>query len=69
MFCGACLYQALHAGATRMVCPMCRQKLEHRKWDAPTTKTAKTLFHLELKVKQTKTQGKQPARRPLGSKN
>lgn len=62
MFCGYCLYQALHAGATKMVCPMCRQKLEHRKWNAAPNKSAKTLFHLELKVAQTKSQGKQPVR-------
>lgn len=62
MFCGACLHQALNAEVTKKVCPMCRQKLDNRKWDAPVVKNAKTLFHLEMKLQPTKRQGKQPAR-------
>ncbi|KAF3770339.1 hypothetical protein M406DRAFT_246107 [Cryphonectria parasitica EP155] len=64
MFCGNCLHQAMHAEGTKKICPMCRQKLEARPKNGQSSKTAKTFFHLELKLRPSKKQGKQPARMP-----
>ncbi|KAL1875192.1 hypothetical protein Daus18300_003260 [Diaporthe australafricana] len=61
MFCAQCLHQAMHTELTKKVCPMCRQRL-----DKPTPKSkppAKAFFHLELKLRPSKKNGKQPARR------
>lgn len=61
MFCAQCLHQAMHTELTKKVCPMCRQRL-----DKPTPKSkppTKAFFHLELKLRPSKKNGKQPARR------
>lgn len=63
MFCGQCLHQAMHAEVTKKICPMCRQKLELRPKTGTAKPNAKTFFHLELKLKPSKKQGKQPVRR------
>lgn len=63
MFCGQCLHQAMHAEVTKKICPMCRQKLELRPKTGAVKANAKTYFHLELKLRPSKKQGKQPVRR------
>ncbi|CAN8096728.1 unnamed protein product [Discula destructiva] len=62
MFCGACLHQAMHAEVTKKICPMCRQKLDDRQRNVQPKNSAKTFFHLEMKLELTKSQGKQPVR-------
>ncbi|KAJ4424351.1 hypothetical protein N0V82_001051 [Gnomoniopsis sp. IMI 355080] len=62
MFCGPCLHQAMHAEVTKKICPMCRQKLDTRPRNSQPSKAAKTFFHLEMKLKLSKSQGKQPVR-------
>lgn len=62
MFCGPCLHQAMHAEVTKKICPMCRQKLETRPKNSQPAKASKTFFHLEMKLKLSKSQGKQPVR-------
>jgi len=62
MFCSECLHSSMNMDPTKKNCPVCRQKLEPRSQNGrPVTKSAKTFFHLELKVMPANRRGKRPA--------
>ncbi|KAI8949590.1 hypothetical protein F4801DRAFT_590992 [Xylaria longipes] len=57
LFCSECLHSSLHIDSMKRTCPVCRAKVELKD---KNRKTAKSYFHLELKVMTATKKGKRP---------
>ncbi|KAI0542210.1 hypothetical protein GGR58DRAFT_497195 [Xylaria digitata] len=57
LFCSECLHSSLHIDSMKRTCPVCRSKVDLR----DKKKTAKSYYHLELKLMTRKKQGKRPS--------
>ncbi|KAI0408590.1 hypothetical protein F4802DRAFT_355712 [Xylaria palmicola] len=59
LFCSECLHSSLHIDSVKKACPVCRSKIDLK----DKKKTAKSYYHLELKIMTATKKGK----RPVGS--
>ncbi|KAI1355545.1 hypothetical protein F5Y01DRAFT_269014 [Xylaria sp. FL0043] len=57
LFCSECLHSSLHIDAMKRTCPVCRTKVDLK----GPKKTAKSYYHLELKIMTATKKGKRPA--------
>ncbi|KAI1426967.1 hypothetical protein F5Y12DRAFT_783548 [Xylaria sp. FL1777] len=57
LFCSECLHSSLHIDSMKRTCPVCRTKVDLK----GVKKTAKSYYHLELKLMTANKQGKRPA--------
>ncbi|KAI0442199.1 hypothetical protein F4803DRAFT_382554 [Xylaria telfairii] len=57
LFCSDCLHSSLHIDTMKRTCPVCRAKVELKD---KNRKSAKSYFHLELKVMTATKKGKRP---------
>ncbi|KAI0118729.1 hypothetical protein GGR51DRAFT_130700 [Nemania sp. FL0031] len=58
LFCSECLHSSLHIDTMKRTCPVCRSKVDLKDKKG---KTAKSYYHLELKVMTATKKGKRPA--------
>ncbi|KAI0429647.1 hypothetical protein F5Y09DRAFT_309685 [Xylaria sp. FL1042] len=57
LFCSECLHSSLHIDSMKRTCPVCRTKVDLK----GPKKTAKSYYHLELKIMTATKKGKRPA--------